>query len=256
MSETREGGTRPVQIKWWPIAFAIVTPVAVALALLPFREHIRTANASLVLVVVVLLAAVFGGRTGGAVAAVVSAMSFVFFFTQPYNSLTVDSADDVETTVLLLIVGLAVGEIVLRSHRHRRAVEERTAEIGKMRRFAELAAGNEPAGRLINVVRDELTELLGLRRCRFERPPFTTRLPVLQHGRVLIPGSGDETAWNEIGHEVELPVYGEGREVARFVLEMSARGTGVAIPPEDRALAVALADQLGAVLVAGEHSPD
>jgi hypothetical protein len=232
-------------------AFAILAPVFVSVALVPVRDHIRTVNVSLVLVVVVLLAAVMGGRVGGAVAAVVSAFSFDFFFTRPYNSFTISRADDVETTILLVIVGLAVGEIVLRSHRHRQAVVERTKEIGKMRRLAELSAGNEPTGRLVNIVRDELTQLLGLRRCRFERPPFMTKLPVLQHGRVMIPGTGDnESAWTEIGHEVELPVFGEGRQVARFVLDLPTAGTGVAIPPEDRALAVALADQLGAVLVA------
>jgi hypothetical protein len=69
----------------------------------------------------------------------------------------------------------------------------------------------------------------------------------------MIPGTGDnESAWTEIGHEVELPVFGEGRQVARFVLDLPTAGTGVAIAPEDRALAVALADQLGAVLVADQ----
>jgi len=230
-------------------AFVILAPVAVSLALVPFRDHIRTANVSLVLVVVVLLSAVIGGRAGGAVAAAISAVCFDFFFTQPFNSFTISNADDVETTILLVIVGLAVGEIVLRSHRHQQAVVERTQEIGKMRRLAELSAGNEPTGRLVNIVREELTELLGLRRCRFERPPFLTKLPVLHHGRVMIPGTDDdESAWTEIGHEVELPVFGEGRQVARFVLDLPIAGTGLAIPPEDRALAVALADQLGAVL--------
>ncbi|MGZ6963783.1 MAG: hypothetical protein ACXVKA_06150, partial [Acidimicrobiia bacterium] len=49
--------------------------------------------------------------------------------------------------------------------------------------------------------------------------------------------------------QVSLPVYGAGRPVGRFVLELEHEGaTGIALPPEDRALAVALADQLGTVL--------
>ena len=65
----------------------------------------------LVLVVVVVVAAVTGGRVAGAVAAITAALSFDFFHTTPYLSLTMDSSDDVETTVLLLIVGVVVGTI-------------------------------------------------------------------------------------------------------------------------------------------------
>ena len=47
---------------------------------------------------------------------------------------------------------------------------------------------------------------------------------------------------------VSLPVFGAGRPVGRFVLDLESGATGIALPPEDRALAVALADQLGTVL--------
>ena len=72
---------------------------------------------SLVLVLVVVVAAVLGGRVGGAVAALVSMASFDFFFTRPYYSFTINSRDDVETAVLLLVVGLIVGELVVRTRR-------------------------------------------------------------------------------------------------------------------------------------------
>jgi len=47
---------------------------------------------------------------------------------------------------------------------------------------------------------------------------------------------------------VSLPVFGAGRPVGRFVIDLENGATGIALPPEDRALAVALADQLGTVL--------
>ena len=40
-----------------------------------------------------------------------AALSFNFFHTVPYLTLEIDSADDVETTLLLLAVGLAVGQL-------------------------------------------------------------------------------------------------------------------------------------------------
>ncbi len=49
----------------------------------------------------------------------------------------------------------------------------------------------------------------------------------------------------------ELPVVGEGREIARFVLEPDPE-RGVSL--EERVVAVAMADQLGAVLAAHERA--
>jgi hypothetical protein len=51
-----------------------------------------------------------------------------------------------------------------------------------------------------------------------------------------------------------LPVWGGGREIGRLVLVMPSDSVGVGIPTDDRAIAVALVDQLGAVLAAaGAH---
>lgn len=49
-------------------------------------------------------------------------------------------------------------------------------------------------------------------------------------------------------NEVAPPVVGHGREVGRLVLELSRDSSGADLEADDRALAVALVDQLGAVL--------
>ena len=56
-------------------------------------------------------------------------------------------------------------------------------------------------------------------------------------------------------NEVELPVYGHGRPIGRLVLVFPVDMTGVTIPPEDRALAVSLVDQLGVALATAAESP-
>jgi hypothetical protein len=238
-----EASPTPTLLGW---LFALGAPVAVSLAIVPFRADIRTTNVALVLVVVVVAAAMLGGRIGGVVAALVSMASFDFFFTRPYYSFTINSRDDIETAVLLLIVGLAVGELVVRTRRSREQAAVSRAEVVRVRRLSELAAGGEPTGRLINIVRDELVSLLQLRECRFERPPFDSDIPELGHQGVRNAAPADEDP-NDLGR-VALPVYGGGRIVARFVLGLSSGTTGITLPPEDRALAFALADQLGTVL--------
>ena len=70
-----------------------------------FRAIFDTTNAALVLMIVVVAVAALGGRVAGVVTALAAVVSFDFFHTEPYLSLTIDSRDDIETTVLLLIAG-------------------------------------------------------------------------------------------------------------------------------------------------------
>lgn len=224
---------------------AAVAPLVVALLLLPFRDQLRTPNVALVLVLAVLLGAIAGGRVGGATSAIVAAVSFDFLFTRPYYSFSISNGDDVQTMVLLLAVGLLAGEIVVRSRRSRAVAHQSHREAERLRNFAELAAGGDSPGRLVLVVQNELTQLLDLKSCRFEPPPFSTSLPQLRHGGVRVEPSGNGGG---LASQLELPVHGDGRLLGRFVLTMPADGTGVTLPGSDRAVAVALADQLGAAL--------
>ncbi len=171
--------------------------------------------------------------------------SFDFFFTRPYYSFTINSRDDVETALLLLVVGLIVGELVVRTRRSEAHAAHSRAEVVRVRRLSELAAGGEPVGHLIAIVQDELASVLPLRDCRFERLPFREDLPELTHQGVRVPPTDDGRA---APGRVSLPVFGAGHPIGRFVLGLEPGATGISLPPEDRALAVSLADQLGTVL--------
>lgn len=242
---SRRSATRAISPLAWAVALA--GPVVVSIALIPLRGEIRTSNVSLVFVLVVVVAAVLGGRLGGVIAALVSVASFDFFFTRPYYSFTINSQDDIETAVLLLVVGLIVGEVVVRARRSETQAAASRDEVVRVRRLSELAAGGEPAGRLITIVQGELVSLLQVRDVRYESLPFHEDLPELTHQGVRIPGM-EVPELAPSGRRVSLPVYGAGRPVGRFVLDLESGATGIALPPEDRALAVALADQLGTVL--------
>lgn len=247
--QQRTGGTPERQMGPWAWALAVLGPLAVSGVLVGFREQIRPSNAALVLVLVVLAAAAVGGRGGGFVSAVVSALCFDFFFTRPYYSFTIDNRDDIETTIVLLIVGFAVGELVVRTRRSRRIAHASRREVEQVRRVAALGAGGEATGKLIQILQRELVEALDVRGARFERPPFSTALPRLGHGSVTVPATANGTPGGP-HNEVELPVWGQGRQFGRFVLVLPGDSTGISISPEDRALAAALADQLGAALAA------
>jgi hypothetical protein len=228
------------------LVVAVAGPVVVAVVLLPFRADLRTSNVALILVLAVLVAAIVGGRLGGALAAVSAAVSLDFLFTRPYYSFSISDGGDVQTVALLLVVGLVVGEIVARSRHSHAVARRRSREAEHLRHLAELAAGGESSGRLVALVQNELTSILDLKSCRFERPPFRSTLPQLRHRGVRV-NAGKPDA-DGLSSQLELPVRGGGKLLGRFVLTMPADGTGIRLPAESRELAVALADQLGAAL--------
>ena len=230
-------------------------PVVISGILVLVRDELYPTNAALVLVLPVLAAAILCGRWGGVVSAVVAALCFDFFFTRPYSSFSIDRGDDIETMVVLLVVGLVVGELVVRAWRSRYArVHESIARS--------IRSGGSPSsrpGRARPVVSSPSS------RTRWSRSsaraargssgsPFLTSLPRLGHDKVTIggdeDGADDVAASRRPANEVALPVWGGGREIGRVVLVLPEDSTGATLPSDDRALAVALVDQLGAVLAA------
>jgi K+-sensing histidine kinase KdpD len=74
------------------------------------RNSLENTNAALVLVLWVVAAASTGIRLAGVLAALSSAAWFDFFLTAPYLTFRINDRADIETTVLLVLVGAAVSE--------------------------------------------------------------------------------------------------------------------------------------------------
>src|SRR5262245_12506281 len=89
----------------------VASAIAIAGLLVPIRDWMGASNVALVLVIVVVAAAILGGRMAGALTSVAAALSFDYFHTQPYYNLRISDREDVIAAVLLLVVGLAVGEL-------------------------------------------------------------------------------------------------------------------------------------------------
>ncbi len=156
--------------------------------------------------------------------------------------------------MLLLAVGVIVGEVVVWAHRGHRQKKRGQDEITRLHRVAEQVAAGAGTDEVLASVRAELTDLLSLRACTFERPPFGAPLPQLgRNGSIDIPRRrivrGEFTLPAE---GVEIPVLGRGRQVGRLVLEPTP-DVGVSI--EERVVAIAISDQLGAAVSAELDAP-
>ncbi|MBV9411487.1 MAG: DUF4118 domain-containing protein [Acidimicrobiia bacterium] len=227
---------------------ALCAPAALAAALVPLRSQIGNTNIALVLVAAVVAVATLGRRLAAAVAALSAAAWFDFFHTQPRYSFTINAHEDVVTACVLLIVGLLVGELAVRSRRHRAAAEDGSSDIARIHAIAELAASGEEPDFVIMAVAGELTQILALRDCRYEPySPFDKPSARLERNGEVTLGQfrwGVATMGLPTKH-VELLVESRGHHLGRFILTPTP---GQPIPFDKRLVAIALADQVGAAL--------
>ncbi len=150
-----------------------------------------------------MLCGFFGGRWTGAGAAVGAAVSFDFFHTQPYLELRIKSSDDIVTTLLLLAIGLVVGQVAVVAHRRKRVAIQRHSEVERVWRVAELAARGGDTDDVISAVRAELLSLLHLSDCSFS-PETHPSLPMMAVARATCPNA--ELRYQDGGFE--LPRHG------------------------------------------------
>ncbi|WP_405527435.1 DUF4118 domain-containing protein [Streptomyces avidinii] len=226
----------------------LVAPLLVALALVPFRTELSATNEALIMVVVVVAVAALGTRAAGALAALSAAAWFDFFRTRPYRQFAIDNGEEIQTAVLLLVVGLIVSQLAVRVRRLRTVVVADTEHLTSLQECARPAEDGGSPEEVVEYVRRELVGLLRLRGCRFEYGSLIGHLPHLEHDGGLWLHRGDRITeyaeWPE--GETELRVFGGGHYYGRFLLDPLP---GRLVPLEEaRLAAVALAAQAGAAL--------
>ena len=224
---------------------AVLAPLAVTLVLVPFRGDFSNTNAALILVLVIVAIAATGNRLAGLLAALSAAAWFDFFLTRPYQAFTINRRDDVETTVLLLAVGVGVTEIALWGHRQQARADREEAYLAGIRSAAEAVAARGSEHEVIAVVSEQLTHVLGLRACRYEYGTAGLGRParlnhdgeVERNGRTVdVEGQGLPT-----DTEIELLVESNGLLQGRFMLTAAPNSRPTVA---QRLVAVTLADQV------------
>ncbi|MEZ5141692.1 MAG: DUF4118 domain-containing protein [Acidimicrobiales bacterium] len=176
-------------------------PVAVVLTALPGGRP-DTVVTVLVLVGVVVLAAGMGGRRAGAASALVAGLSYDFFFLEPYLSLHIHAVSDVVAFVLLLAVGLLVGQVAGRSRHRQDVVDEQRTGIRVVHHLAEQLAGGASRAELREAAARALVDHMDLASCtwREDDPGLVTRV-----GRA---GTLDLPHYRLAAHGFEVPSDG------------------------------------------------
>jgi len=232
---------------------AVLLPVATCAVLATVRDQVTAATGVLVLVLWVVGAAATGDRVAGLLAAVAAGASYDFFLTQPYLSFNVAKSDDIEATVLLVLISVAVTEVALWGRRQQAGASRRSGYLdGVLGAARAVAEGDVPGTTVVDVVARQITEVLDVDSCRYVAGPvLDRRVAVLDHDGVLTRG-GHAVDVDRVGlpsdEYVAILVRSGARTIGHFLLTATDH---VTYPSrEQRRVAVLLADQVaGAVQV-------
>jgi K+-sensing histidine kinase KdpD len=250
--------------------------VAVSAAWIPLRKSYPSVDVALALVAATTAVAVAGRRAAVIGAAAGSAFGFTFFDTEPYEHLGFTYGSDVATAVLLVVVGLATGELALRVVHQRRSDRGAGGGLGLIREAAGRLAHGEELVLMIGATADQITMVLGAAGCSFSTEEEDAGLPFIDRdGRLQMaePASAarrsataparpagtasSPSAAATTGQRtalappppalIALPVLSQGAVVGRFVVRPHH---GAPMSRERCLVAVTLADQVGAALAA------
>ena len=234
------------------IAAGVLAPFVVCAATAPFRDSLANTNVALVLVLVIVAVAAAGSRAAGVVAAVSSAFWFDFFLTEPYQRFTVNDRTDVETTILLLAVGVGVTELAQWGRRaSERAAREQSYLAGIQHVAAAVAQGSS-SGDLLDEVGRQLTSTLGLRSCQFQYGVAGLGEParLLPDGTVVHKSAVVDVDRDglPVDRDIELLAESGGLLQGRFLM---TAGADARPSQAQRLVAVTLAAQVGSAIRGG-----
>ena len=233
------------------LAAAAGLPLLACAVLTLVRDTVANTNAALGLVLLVVAAASTGIRAAGLVAALSSAVGFDFFLTPPYLDFTITKQADIETAVLLVLVGAAVTEVALWGRRQQaRASRQQGYLDGVLGTAATVSAGRTSTGSLVERVRSQLIDVLQVERCRFDPTGRHALASINPDASVSYAGHpiDAERAGLPTDSEIALEVRSGGVVYGRYLLTAATRV--VRVSPEQCRVAIALADQVGAALAA------
>jgi K+-sensing histidine kinase KdpD len=233
------------------LAAAAALPLLVAAGLVPWRDDLANTHVALILVLVVGAVAAPGRRAPGVVAAVGAALWFDFYWTEPYQRLSIIDRTDLETALLLLLVGLGVTELAAWGRRQHELASRQAGYLTGIADAANAFAVGDRSDAVIEAVAAQLTHVLGLRGCRFD---YNTGLdaPRLRRDGSVVWRHEEldvDTAGLPADRDVELLVESGGMFKGRYLLSASA---GNHPSRMQRRVAAALADQVGAALAEQE----
>lgn len=217
------------------VLIATFAVAAATVAVAALEDRLAVPNASSVYLVAVVLAAVGAGVTGAVLASVASVLVYNFLFTDPRHTLNVADPGEWLNLVLLLFVGVTVGQLAALQRGRTELAVAREREARALFRVSRALATRESADLVLPAIAASVREQAGLERVWFALGPDDARERVVADtgdGRPPATGGshavlhrmpGDAPArWVRV-HETALRAA-SARGDARFRVRIEAGG--------------------------------
>jgi K+-sensing histidine kinase KdpD len=212
---------------FWAVA-GFAASIVAGVALRPLRSSAGLENVVVVYVIVVALTAAIGGRAAGLASSLSAALAYNYFFTTPYETLRIDSAEQVATVVLLFVAGL-LASLGGRATRRARVEAREEADVLQLLTAVNLAAARGGL-RADRVAVEGLRDLLEARAVRVVRVGPEGDLVVAEAGQ--LEGDLDLDGLPHLDEEGRIP-SGHRRSVGG-TLVLPAEGAVVDLVRRDR----------------------
>lgn len=108
---------------------ALVGPIALAAALVPFRDNLRSTTVGFTFVVIVVIAASLGRVGPGIVASIVGFLAFNYYFLPPFDTFAIARPEDVTALFVFLGLSILISILFARAGERADAAEAREAEL-------------------------------------------------------------------------------------------------------------------------------
>lgn len=254
------------------VAVAVASLAAATVAIGLLETNLGVPNASAVYLVAVVATAIVAGAPGAIVAAVASFLLYDFFFTLPLYTFTVRDPAEWVSLVLLLFVGVVVGQLAALQRSRTRDARAREREARGLFRVSFALATRESADAVLPAIARLLRDETGLDRAWIalgesghervvadtggDQPPV---LPAHQHLLRRMPGE-EPAQWLRIHQPTPSRSARLGSGVEAFHVRIEAGGAvlgsiwalrvGSSGAPDDTQtrLLAAAADQVGQAL--------
>jgi two-component system sensor histidine kinase KdpD len=254
------------------LAVAVPSLAAATVVVALLETYLGVPNAGVVYLAAVVASAIAAGTLGAVATAIASFVLYDFFFTEPRLTFTIRHPEEWLSLVLLLFVGIVVGELAAMERsraemarareREARALFQLSRDLATRTSTAEvlpgiartLAAETRMARIWIALGEDDASERVAADSDESPRPPTPSLHATLQRA------PGDEPArWLRVHQGLPRPPRGDSREIYRVriaggsatlgsIWAMRERSNREPDRTETRLLAAA-ADQIGQVVV-------
>jgi two-component system sensor histidine kinase KdpD len=229
---TRPGDRRPRRVRQRRVlswVLSVLIPVALTLALLPFRDSLTLPTILLAFVLGVVASSLVGGLLPAIATAVVAGLLVNYFFVPPVGTFTIAEPENAFAIVTFVIVASVVATIVDRSAALSQEAARRRAEANVL---ASLSVGVLGRGNEVKALLDQARETFAMRSAAlFEEAPDGRRMSVVEVSGEFPPKSPEDA-------DVVVDA-GPG-----LVMALS----GAPLPASDRRMLDAFAAQAAAVL--------